>query len=53
MKILLVGDELFNEDGQTATKLIVAFHSIANAPKKIYFQNKFFFILELRELRNI
>jgi len=34
MKIRPVGAELFHADGQTdMTKLIVAFHNFANAPK--------------------
>ena len=32
IKIPLVGAELFHADGQTVTKLIVAFRSFANAP---------------------
>jgi len=39
MKIRLVGAELFHTDGQKdrqtdITKLIVAFHNFANAPKR-------------------
>jgi hypothetical protein len=35
MKMRPVGAELFHSDGQTdMTKLIVAFHNVANAPKK-------------------
>jgi len=34
MKIRSVGAELFHADGQTVmTKLIVAFHNVAQAPK--------------------
>jgi Fe-S-cluster formation regulator IscX/YfhJ len=39
MKILAVGEELFQVDGRTdgqtdMTKLIVAFHNFTNAPKR-------------------
>jgi hypothetical protein len=50
MKIHLVGDELFHVDGWTdkrtdMTKLIVAFHSYANAPKNYYLLDIVFWLL--------
>ena len=36
MKIRPVGAELFDADGQTDMKLIVAFRNFANAPKNCH-----------------